>query len=80
MHERRYLASNGVQHLELLGRTGRLGAGGGGEHLAGLLAGAWSGSVTFTKCDTASAEDTRAVVADRALKGALRARCTALQA
>ena len=59
----RYLASHGVRDIELLGRSGRLGADGGGDHLTGLLTGDWSGAVTITKCDTASAEDMRAVMA-----------------
>ena len=58
----RYLASHGVRHVELLGRSGHLGRQADESALAGLIEGAWGGAVTITKCDTASAEDMRAVL------------------
>lgn len=67
---RRYLASHGVRHIELLGRTGHLGSNAASEHLVGLLTGRWSAAITISKCDTSCAEDMRAAMVQQAKAGA----------
>ena len=52
----RYLASHGVHHIELLGRSGHV-TGQAWRDMSGLLRGDWGACVTVTRCDTASADE-----------------------
>jgi hypothetical protein len=69
-HDCRYLAGQGVRHIELLSRSGRLGGSvlAEGSPLAELLQGGrgWAAAVTITRCDAAVEEEIRAALAGRA--------------
>lgn len=67
---RRYLASHGVRHIELSGRTGHLVSNAASDHLGGLLTGRWSAAITISKGNTSCAEDMRAAMVQQAKAGA----------
>ena len=56
----RWLVSQSVRHITLLGRSGRMEGSAG--PLEGLLGPGWAAEVTLQKCDMAAAEDAAAVL------------------
>lgn len=69
----------GIRHIELLSRSGKLDAAtaSGNPHLAGLLQGGrgWAAAVTITRCDAAVDEEVRAVLTGRRGGRLLCSRC-----
>ena len=56
----RWLASGGVQHISLLGRSGRMELA--APPLHDLMDPGWAASITLQKCDIACSEDAAAVL------------------
>lgn len=66
-HQGRWLASNGVQQVLLLGRSGRIETG--EDALEGLTMPGWAASVTVQKCDVSFAEDAACAFGHRQSNG-----------
>lgn len=63
----KWLASNGIKHIQLLSRSGKLEAA--EETLEGLTHPGWSAAVTVAKCDVAFREDAADALGQESAKG-----------